>query len=168
MTIGKRWATVALNLEDKRKGWRSPPTPLSPNTWGRPRRSRRAWLENIFRHPAPSSAVRRPLAFPTAPPAQAASRVAFSRLSGGYPYRRNRRFTNTRRLARTFSRTVQRVVTLAHLLAHAQLICYTPYPMVTYPSIPVQLGQRIVVVGLTSSGKSTLASQLAKRFMLPH
>ena len=39
--------------------------------------------------------------------------------------------------------------------------------MGTQTSVPVPLGQRIVVVGLTSSGKSTLASQLAKRFTLP-
>ena len=31
-----------------------------------------------------------------------------------------------------------------------------------------QIGQRLVVVGVTSSGKTTLASQLARQFALPH
>ncbi|HEY7349423.1 MAG TPA: hypothetical protein VH599_14000 [Ktedonobacterales bacterium] len=40
--------------------------------------------------------------------------------------------------------------------------------MATHIFPPAQVGQRIVVVGTTSSGKSTLASQLGERLGLPH
>src|SRR6266536_254374 len=43
--------------------------------------------------------------------------VAFSCLSGGYPWFRRMRLTNTRRCARTFSRTVQSIVTFARTVA---------------------------------------------------
>ena len=60
----------------------------------------------------------RSIRFQTAHPAESTSAcsitvsVAFSSLSGGYPYLRRIRLTSRRRCARTFSRSVQSIVTL--------------------------------------------------------